>query len=63
MHSSNVAATGYDKTALVVEYLTGGIYRWDGIPADEYAALRAAPSVGKYLRVLAAKYGKATRIG
>ena len=65
LRSSNVAATGYVEASgmMIVDYFSGGRYRWKGIPACEYAAMRAAPSVGKYLRVLAEKYGKGTRIG
>lgn len=63
--SSNVTATGYDEdtSILVVEYVNGAQYRWDGIPRSVYEALRAAASVGKYLRALEAQYGKGTRIG
>lgn len=59
-HSSHVAATGYDEDTarMVVEYLDGSFYRWEGIPASVYSAMRAAQSVGKYLRTVEKQFGK-----
>ena len=63
--SRHVAAAGYDEdtSIMVVEYVNGAQYRWDGIPRSVYAGLRTAESAGKYLRALEAHYGKGTRIG
>jgi hypothetical protein len=63
-HSSHVAATGYDEDTLsmVVEYLDGSFYCWKEIPASAYTAMRAAPSVGKYLRTMEKQFGKGIRM-
>lgn len=63
-HSSHVAATGHDKdtSTMVVEYLDGSFYYWEGIPASVYTAMRAAESVGKYLRTVEKQFGKGIRM-
>ena len=48
--SSMIAEMGYDAPTGTVEVLfhgSGGIYRYKGVPAALYNALRAAPSVGR----------------
>lgn len=49
--SSNVVSVGYDSTTSTceVEFRHGGVYQYFDVPASEYAALLAAPSVGGYL--------------
>lgn len=49
--SSNVASIGYDALARVLEvaYRHGGVYRYDGVPPEEWAALLDSPSVGRFL--------------
>jgi len=46
--SSNVAATSHDPitNSMQVKFRNGFIYQYDGVPAGEHDALRAAPSVG-----------------
>jgi hypothetical protein len=48
--SSDVASVGYDRAAgvLEVEFLTGSIYQYQGVPASVYEGLMSAPSHGKY---------------
>ncbi len=62
--SSNVAAAGYnpETKVLVVEYHTGGRYRWKNILPSVYAELRAAKSAGKFMHALERQYGKGERI-
>ena len=49
--SSNIAAVGYDPTEqiLEVEFKNGGIFAYQGVPAQEVVNLHGAESVGKYL--------------
>ena len=49
--SSQVKAHGFDPATgtLAVQYKTGGIYHTTDFTAADYAALQAAPSLGKHL--------------
>jgi hypothetical protein len=50
--SSSIAAIGYDPEGCVLEIefrLSGQIYRYFGVPAEDYAAFLSAESKGSYL--------------
>ena len=49
--SSNVRSIGYDACSLTleVEFKSGSIYQYIGVPQSEYESLMNAPSIGKYL--------------
>jgi hypothetical protein len=55
VQSSNVASVGFeageepDSGTLEVEFRSGHIYRYEGVPQSEYQALAGASSVGKYM--------------
>jgi len=48
--SSSIAAIGYDarSEALEVEFVSGRIYRYQGVEATVHKEFRAAPSKGTY---------------
>ncbi len=48
--SSNLAAVGYNKDSyqLVIAFLDGSVYRYYGVPEDEYFGLMRADSHGEY---------------
>jgi hypothetical protein len=48
--SSVIRWYGYDPHtgALEIEFISGHIYRYSGVPADTYAAMEAARSKGHY---------------
>ncbi len=48
--SSNIRAIGYDgeQRVLEVEFHSGGIYRYFGVPVHLHAQLMAAPSHGSF---------------
>ena len=48
--SSVIASLGYDggKKVLEVEFRTGRVYRYFGVPERVYRELRTAPSIGSY---------------
>ena len=50
MHSSVLLSAGYDADGetLEVEFLSGRIYRYFGVPPEVVAALMTAPSLGAY---------------
>jgi hypothetical protein len=50
VESSNISEIGYDNDSetLVVEFNHGGKYAYDGVPAEEFDALKVAESKGKY---------------
>lgn len=49
--SSNVDSIGYDgaNEILEVEFKGGAVYQYKDVPADVYAELKEAASVGRYL--------------
>lgn len=51
VESSAIVAVGYSATSLVleVEYISGGVYQYLGVPVDEHAALMAAASKGQHV--------------
>lgn len=53
--SSNVASVGYEANefqsgTLEVEFTSGAVYQYTGVPQREFDSLIHAVSVGKYLR-------------
>ena len=49
--SSSLVSVGYDELTkiLEVEFVTGGVYQYAGVPADEHEALMSADSKGTYM--------------
>ena len=52
IRSSNLESTAHDPATqkMQVKFKNGGTYEWDGVSAEEHAALRAAGSPGAHLR-------------
>lgn len=50
VQSSNIRSVGYDdqQNLLEIEFVSGGIYQYSGVPNDIYAGLMEAPSHGKF---------------
>jgi hypothetical protein len=50
VESTTLAAVGYDDAheILQLEFRSGAIYRYQGVPAPLYEALLVTPSKGKY---------------
>lgn len=48
--SSDIRSIGYDASTqtLEVEFHSGGMYQYDGVPENEYRNLMAASSHGQY---------------
>ena len=48
--SSAIASVGYEleKGELEVEFRSGNVYRYFGVPEEVYAGLLQAPSKGRY---------------
>jgi hypothetical protein len=51
IESSTISHAGYDaeKQTLVVQFKTGAIYEYSGVPEEEYDGLMSAGSAGAYL--------------
>jgi hypothetical protein len=51
LQSSAVAAAGYDVATqtLEIEFVSGRVYRYDGVPEGVYAWLLRTPSKGSYV--------------
>jgi KTSC domain len=49
--SSNIRSIGYEDSSLTleVEFKSGSLYQYIGVPRNEYEALMNAASVGRYL--------------
>ena len=49
--SESIASVGYDDDAevLEVEFVTGAVYRYRGVPQDVFEDLRQAPSKGAFV--------------
>lgn len=52
VRSRDIALVGYDHATAILEivFRAGGVYRYQGIPAEVYYALMAAPSHGTYFQ-------------
>jgi len=50
VRSSNIRSLGYDPDTrtLEVEFHSGGLYRYSGVPESVYHAFMRAPSKGSY---------------
>ncbi len=50
--SSTIKAIGYDPDtlALDVEFINGGLYRYENVSPEAYAALENAESIGSHLQ-------------
>lgn len=48
VESSCLSSVGHQGTTLELEFRTGSVYAYAEVPADEYCALLAAPSLGRY---------------
>lgn len=49
VRSSNVSSVGWEDDVLEVEFHSGHVYRYEGVPQSEYEALVGAASVSQYL--------------
>jgi hypothetical protein len=63
--SSELRSVGYETQALVleVEFQTGGIYQYFGVPDSVYRALMTAPSKGRYFNANVRNVYSYQRIG
>jgi hypothetical protein len=52
VESSSLRSIGYDRKTriLEVEFASGGIYRYDDVPAELWSELRQSPSKGKFFQ-------------
>ena len=46
--SKNIASIGYEDGILEIEFNSGGIYQYDGVPKEVYSSLIDAKSIGSY---------------
>lgn len=46
--SSNIASIGYESRTLEIEFHSGGIYQYDGVPESIHRGIMSAPSHGQY---------------
>lgn len=63
--SSDLRSVGYDagSQTLEIEFNSGGIYRYYGVPTGVHAGLMSASSHGKYFNVqIKGRYGD-TKVG
>ncbi len=63
--SSELRTVGYDcdNKILEIEFNNGGVYRYFGLPLNEYSGLMTAPSKGRYFNQRIRKKYECVRIG
>ena len=63
--SSNIASIGYDESSetLEVEFLSGAIYQYYGVPLNLYEEIMLASSKGRFLHVYIKNAYPYSRIG
>jgi hypothetical protein len=64
VQSSNLRSVGYDyqQNLLEIEFISGGIYQYSGVPNDIYAGLMDAPSHGKFFARYIKNYFPTTKV-
>lgn len=62
--STNVKSVGYDakKKVLEVEFKSGGVYQYAGVPPEMYADLLKAESIGRFVSQVVGSGRKGLRI-
>lgn len=65
VESSNIKAVGYDPASqqLEVEFHSGAVHCYHGVPADKHQAMIAAKSVGGYFHANIRGQHKGTKVG
>ena len=48
VNSSDICSVGYENNTLEIEFHSGGVYQYPGVPRTHFAALISATSCGKY---------------
>lgn len=48
VRSSDIRSVGYENNTLEIEFNSGGIYQYQGVPQEQYHNLISADSCGKY---------------
>lgn len=65
VQSSNVASIGYDEASstLEVEFQSGAIYQYYGVPQNIYEQLMQAPSKGQFINAYIKNAFPYSRVG
>ena len=63
--SSNVASIGYDESSetLEVEFLSGAVYQYYGVPKNIYDQFMVDPSKGRFLHTYIKNFYAYSRVG
>ncbi len=63
--SGNIASWGYDSetSELYIEFNSGGLYLYEGVPSDVAEGMREAPSKGQYHAAYIKNHYPYTRVG
>jgi len=58
VNSTSIKGVHHDESTntLLVQFVSGGVYRYDNVDKAEYEALIAAPSVGKQFHIFKGKH-------
>lgn len=48
VNSSDIRSIGYENNTLEIEFNSGGIYQYHGVPFDRYSNLLNSGSCGRY---------------
>lgn len=48
VNSSDIRSVGYENNTLEIEFHSGGVYQYHGVPRARFVGLVSATSCGKY---------------
>lgn len=62
-NSSNIRRFAWRDGLLVVEFLDGQVYQYQGVPVEKFSALCSAPSKGSFFaREIRGRYGYSKQV-
>ena len=63
VRSSDLKSVGYLDSILEIEFRSGGVYQYHGVPEHVYTRLMSAPSKGRYFHRAVRSVYPYTRLG
>lgn len=61
--SSDIRSVGWQDDTLEIEFKSGGIYQYHGVPQDVYFNLLSASSCGRYFHSFIKPFYRGIKIG
>ena len=61
--SSDIRSVGWQNNTLEIEFKSGGLYQYHGVPQDVYINLLSASSCGRYFHSFIKPFYRGIKIG